>query len=414
MAVSRSRCLDPHTRINQLQAAVDEIGAGASILVSDEGVDLGGPFTRLDFIGATVAAADAGSNVASVTISGGAGTQNLFETVSLSQTGGGSAAGDATLVAETTTDTLFVDAGAHIEITGTASTDTLRIALWELYTFFTITVAGQDTVNATTSQDNLTLVAGNGFVIETDNATRTITLSVATDIGGFLDEGFAIDITGSEIAVDLADTNPCLEDDGAGDIRLKVKSTGGLERTSDGVQDKWRYHLIKGLAKGAHTPSVTGVLMDNVESVHGESPVALAADEINCPEGLPLYASDNEVVYAKFNNVNGIDETDSWTTDTMANLRPIMAGFTSYDPTKNLVLVHNANATTGGQEQMAWKERTNKVIWGLDPDGGHTITTSGTTLTLTLKVTKYTFDAVNLTAETDADVVVTYSGTDCS
>jgi hypothetical protein len=56
-----------------------------------------------------------------------------------------------------------------------------------------------------------------------------------------------------------------------------------------------------------------------------------------------------------------------------------------------------------------------KVIWGIDPDGGHTLTTTGTTLTLALKVTKYTFDAVNFVSAVDATVSVTYNtGTECA
>lgn len=58
---------------------------------------------------------------------------------------------------------------------------------------------------------------------------------------------------------------------------------------------------------------------------------------------------------------------------------------------------------------------TQKVIWGIDPDGGHTLITSGTSLILTLKVTKYTFDTVNFVSAVDADVTVTYaSGTECA
>jgi hypothetical protein len=56
-----------------------------------------------------------------------------------------------------------------------------------------------------------------------------------------------------------------------------------------------------------------------------------------------------------------------------------------------------------------------KVIWGIDPDGGHTLDASGTALTLTLKVTKYTFDALNFVSAVDADVSVVYNtGTECA
>jgi hypothetical protein len=86
----------------------------------------------------------------------------------------------------------------------------------------------------------------------------------------------------------------------------------------------------------------------------------------------------------------------------------------SYDSSKSMVVFNDStNAGTEGDERVRWVESPQKVIWGLDPDGGHTITTTGTTLTLTLKVTKYTFDAVNFVSAVDQDVTVTYEGTEC-
>jgi hypothetical protein len=71
--------------------------------------------------------------------------------------------------------------------------------------------------------------------------------------------------------------------------------------------------------------------------------------------------------------------------------------------------------TDGGSKAIVTSPSvTTKTIWGIDPDGGHTLTTSGTSLILTLKTTKYTFDAVNFASEVDADITITYStGTEC-
>jgi hypothetical protein len=67
-----------------------------------------------------------------------------------------------------------------------------------------------------------------------------------------------------------------------------------------------------------------------------------------------------------------------------------------------------------GDEKVKWIPSPQKVLWCIDPDGGHTIASSGTTLTLTLKVTKYTFDAVNFVSAVDDDVEIVYSGgTEC-
>src|SRR5262249_6779581 len=113
--------------------------------------------------------------------------------------------------------------------------------------------------------------------------------------------------------------------------------------------------------------------------------------------------------------LDGATLQEQWTVDNIKNLRHIVAGFPNYDPTKRMYLYHPANTKDDGQPSIRWGEGQSKTIWGIDPDGGHTITASGTTLTLNLKVTKYTFDAVNLTAETDDTVSVVYnSGTECS
>jgi hypothetical protein len=80
------------------------------------------------------------------------------------------------------------------------------------------------------------------------------------------------------------------------------------------------------------------------------------------------------------------------------------------------MVVYNdsTNAGTEGDERVRWVESPQKVIWGIDPDGGHTIVASGTTLTLTLKVTKYTFDAVNFVSAVDEDVEIVYDdGEEC-
>lgn len=53
-------------------------------------------------------------------------------------------------------------------------------------------------------------------------------------------------------------------------------------------------------------------------------------------------------------------------------------------------------------------------IWGLDPAGGHTLTTSGTDLILNLKIVKYVLDVSAITSEVQDDIDITYSGgTEC-
>lgn len=61
-----------------------------------------------------------------------------------------------------------------------------------------------------------------------------------------------------------------------------------------------------------------------------------------------------------------------------------------------------------------WVDSPQKVIWGLDPDGGHTFEVVGDVLRLTLKATKFTFDLVNLVSEEDVDLEINCEDTgDC-
>lgn len=54
-------------------------------------------------------------------------------------------------------------------------------------------------------------------------------------------------------------------------------------------------------------------------------------------------------------------------------------------------------------------------IWAIDPAGGHTITTTGTSLSLNLKIKKYTFSVVDPVSSTDDTLTITYStGTECA
>jgi hypothetical protein len=276
----------------------------------------------------------------------------------------------------------------------------------------TIVVQWEDVaINSATGTLNF---EGSAVVDVNDDGAGKVTVTIDAS-GGTINEGDFISITGGDtINVDLAASNPCLEDDGSGDLRVQVKSDGGLERTSTGVQDKWRYHNAFGTLTADQFPSSGSVGVDNVTSINGETPVGSGADVVTAA-GLPLYAANNDRVYLEFTNEGASGILDSWTTDTLANLRPVLAGFPNYDPDVTSVIGHSAGTTDSGQQKFEHFPCPQKVIWGIDPDGGHTITTSGTTLTLTLKVTKYTFDALNNVSAVDEDVEIEYTdGEECS
>jgi hypothetical protein len=57
---------------------------------------------------------------------------------------------------------------------------------------------------------------------------------------------------------------------------------------------------------------------------------------------------------------------------------------------------------------------TEVEIWGIDPAGGHTLTTSGTSLTLNLKIIKHTVYVTSVTSQIADDVDIIYNtGTEC-
>jgi plastocyanin len=83
------------------------------------------------------------------------------------------------VVADSSTDTLTLVAGTGITITTDAGTDSITITNSGsvLNTFSTIAVSGQVSVEADSTADTLTLVAGTGISITTEAGTDTITIT---------------------------------------------------------------------------------------------------------------------------------------------------------------------------------------------------------------------------------------------
>lgn len=110
-----------------------------------------------------------GDNTWSSVVGGSA--SNSFETITV--------AGQSSLVADTSTDTLTLVAGTGITIVTDANTDTITINSSGSVqnTFATIAVTGQSNVVADSATDTLTLVAGSGITIVTDASTDTITIN---------------------------------------------------------------------------------------------------------------------------------------------------------------------------------------------------------------------------------------------
>jgi hypothetical protein len=111
------------------------------------------------------------STNASGTLSWVTRAANSFETIAV--------AGQSNVVADSGTDTLTLAAGTGITITTNDTTDTVTItsSVTAPNTFGTIAVAGQNSVVADSTTDTLTLTAGTGITITTDDTTDTVTIT---------------------------------------------------------------------------------------------------------------------------------------------------------------------------------------------------------------------------------------------
>ena len=99
------------------------------------------------------------------------GGSNTFSTIAV--------AGQSNVVADSTTDTLTIAAGTGISLTTDASTDTVTItnSATGANAFGNVAVAGQTTVAADSTNDTLSLAAGTGISLTTDAASDTVTIT---------------------------------------------------------------------------------------------------------------------------------------------------------------------------------------------------------------------------------------------
>ena len=104
-------------------------------------------------------------------LSWGLAGDNAFKTISVS--------GQTDVVADSTADTLTLAAGTGIAITTTPGTDTITITNNQLgaNAFGNIAVSGQTTVAADSTNDTLTLEAGAGIVLTNDASNDKITIA---------------------------------------------------------------------------------------------------------------------------------------------------------------------------------------------------------------------------------------------
>jgi len=103
------------------------------------------------------------------------GTTNSFANIAV--------AGQNTVVANSSTDTLTLVGGTGITVTTNSTTDTITITGQSTQnTFSTVAVAGQTNIVADSTSDTLTLAAGAGITLTTNAATDTVTITGTTPV----------------------------------------------------------------------------------------------------------------------------------------------------------------------------------------------------------------------------------------
>jgi len=158
---------------------------------------LGDTFTFTAGTGITIAPT-ALSKTLTITNSAPNVTQNVFTTIAV--------AGQSSVVADTSTDTLTLVAGNNVTITTSDSTDTVTINATHPNTFTNIAVAGQNSLLADNVNDTLTIAAGSGITVTTNDSTDTITIA-ATAVSGLESRSTAAGTTSSLANTASADLN---------------------------------------------------------------------------------------------------------------------------------------------------------------------------------------------------------------
>jgi hypothetical protein len=168
--------------------------AGQSSIVADSSTDT---LTIAAGTGITLTT-DAGTDT--LTITNSATGANAFGSVAV--------AGQTTVEADSTGDTLTLVSGTGVNITTNAGADSITIAS-TINSFSNIAVSGQSNVVAGSAGDTLTLVAAGGMTITTASGTDTITFDSARldDDDVTLSGTRTIELNGEELIITSASAN---------------------------------------------------------------------------------------------------------------------------------------------------------------------------------------------------------------
>ena len=139
-------------------------------------------------------------------LSWGLAGDNAFKTIAVS--------GQSDVVADSTADTLTLAAGTGIGITTTPGTDTITITNTQLgaNAFGNVAVSGQTTVAADSTNDTLTLEAGAGIVLTTDATNDKVTIAGGSG-SVFTTDFFTASGSGSALLTYTLSTTPTSENE---------------------------------------------------------------------------------------------------------------------------------------------------------------------------------------------------------
>ena len=193
--------------------------------------------------------------------------QSIFKNIAV--------AGQADVVADGTADTLTLVAGTNMTLTTNAGTDTITLASsgsgGTQNLFSTIAVAGQNSIVADSTTDTLTLAAGTGITLTTDQATDTLTITSSAgsgtlsnivedttpQLGGDLDlNSKNITGTGNIPAANLTGVLPAL--DGSNLTSVQASSV----QVTESIDDNVTYNVLFSDTAGSGSVQMTPIQDD--------------------------------------------------------------------------------------------------------------------------------------------------------
>jgi hypothetical protein len=281
-----------------------------------------------------------------------------------------------TLVTSDLNSFITLVAGSGIVLSGNNSTKSINISTTESQNIFqNIAVAGQTTVSADTTSDTLTLVAGTNVTITTNDSTDTITINslggdlvndTSPQLGGNLDtNGFSI--------VTVSNGDLTLAPNGTGDVLLQADVFVGRTNTDVQISSNGTADLIFTTNNNVNSGNIrmnAGVNSDIEITTNGTGAVVMP--------GLTAFAYDSGINRSKIFSQQRL-QIGGYTTTDPAVLEIGEAQFQFSDGTTTGLIIdaNTATLTTNSGDFTITGASNYDVI--LDPVGTGRVLLSATT-----------------------------------